>query len=62
MNEKFSIPKEVSQVTETLEKARFEAFLVGGCVRDLVLGKTPKDWDVTTNATPDQIKSWQPEQ
>src|ERR1700733_350439 len=55
MNEKFSIPKEVSRVTEALEKAGFEAFLVGGCVRDLLLGTTPKDWDVTTNATPDEI-------
>jgi len=51
----FNIPKEVSRVTETLQKAGFEAFLVGGCVRDLLRGKKPKDWDVTTNATPDQI-------
>lgn len=50
-----SIPKEVSYVTKTLEKAGFEAFLVGGCVRDLILGREPKDWDVTTNATPEQI-------
>ena len=52
----FNIPKEVSRVTETLENAGFEAYLVGGCVRDLFLGKTPKDWDVTTNANPEQIK------
>ncbi|MEQ1561603.1 MAG: HD domain-containing protein [Nitrospira sp.] len=51
----FSIPKEVSYVTKELEKAGFEAFVVGGCVRDLILGKTPNDWDVTTNATPDEI-------
>ena len=50
-----SIPKEVSRVTNELEKAGFEAFIVGGCVRDLILGKEPKDWDVTTNATPDKI-------
>ena len=49
------IPKEVSHVTETLEKAEFEAYLVGGCVRDLLMGRKPKDWDVTTNATPEQI-------
>ncbi|MCX6716449.1 MAG: HD domain-containing protein [Candidatus Taylorbacteria bacterium] len=54
---KENIPKEVSRVTETLEKAGFEAYLVGGCVRDLLLKKEPKDWDVTTNATPDQILS-----
>ncbi|MES3005052.1 MAG: CCA tRNA nucleotidyltransferase [Patescibacteria group bacterium] len=52
---KFSIPSEVSYVTKELEKAGFEAFLVGGCVRDLILGRDPKDWDVTTNATPEQI-------
>ncbi|MFA7216510.1 MAG: CCA tRNA nucleotidyltransferase [Candidatus Paceibacterota bacterium] len=55
MNKNFNIPKEVSYVTEELEKAGFEAFLVGGCVRDLILGKKPKDWDVTTNATPEEI-------
>src|SRR3989344_1310356 len=49
------IPKEVSHVTEILEKAGFEAYLVGGCVRDLVMGLEPKDWDVTTNAKPEQI-------
>jgi len=49
------IPKEVSHVTEALEQAGFEAYLVGGCVRDLLIGLEPKDWDVTTNAKPDQI-------
>ena len=49
------IPKEVSHVTQTLEKAGFEAFLVGGCVRDLILEQEPKDWDVTTNAKPEEI-------
>lgn len=49
------IPKEVSHVTETLEKVGFEAYLVGGCVRDLLMDREPKDWDVTTNAKPDQI-------
>ena len=49
------IPKEVSHVTDTLQKAGFEAYLVGGCVRDLLIGKKPKDWDVTTNAKPEQI-------
>lgn len=49
------IPKEVSHVTDTLEKAGFEAYLVGGCVRDLLMNREPKDWDVTTNAKPEQI-------
>jgi len=49
------IPPEVTRVTNTLEKAGFEAYLVGGCVRDLLLNKKPKDWDITTNAKPEQI-------
>lgn len=53
--EKFEIPAEVSHVTETLKKGGFEAYLVGGCVRDLFINKKPKDWDVATNATPEQI-------
>ncbi|MCA9362842.1 HD domain-containing protein [Candidatus Kaiserbacteria bacterium] len=50
------IPIEVRQVAEWLEKAGFEAYLVGGCTRDLLLGKTPKDWDFTTNAKPEDIQ------
>ena len=53
---KFNIPKEVSQVTEALENAGFEAYIVGGCVRDLIINKVPKDWDVTTNAKPEEIE------
>ncbi|KKU74292.1 MAG: CCA-adding enzyme, partial [Candidatus Nomurabacteria bacterium GW2011_GWB1_47_6] len=49
------IPKEVSHVTAVLERAGFEAYLVGGCVRDLLMGRDPKDWDVTTNAKPEEI-------
>src|SRR3989344_4098236 len=50
------IPPEVSRITATLENAGFEAWIVGGCVRDLVLGRKPKDWDITTNANPEQIQ------
>ncbi len=50
-----NIPKEVLFVTKALEEAGFTAYLVGGCVRDLVIGIKPKDWDVTTNAKPEQI-------
>jgi len=49
------IPEYVTHVTEKLEKAGFEAFLVGGCVRDLIIGREPKDWDITTNAIPEEI-------
>ncbi len=51
----FIVPSEVSQVTKTLENKGFKAYLVGGCVRDLIIGREPKDWDVTTDATPEQI-------
>ena len=49
------IPDYVTCVTEKLEKAGFEAFLVGGCVRDLIMGRDSKDWDITTNAKPEEI-------
>ena len=55
------IPLEVKKISDTLEKAGYEAYLVGGCVRDLVVGKEPKDWDITTNAHPDQIMALFPE-
>ena len=55
------IPLEVKTVAQTLEEAGFEAYIVGGCVRDLVVGKVPKDWDLTTNAHPDQIQALFPE-
>ncbi|MGH2506304.1 MAG: CCA tRNA nucleotidyltransferase [Ktedonobacteraceae bacterium] len=50
------IPPEVLNVTGRLESAGFEAYIVGGCIRDLLLGRKPKDWDVTTNAAPKQIQ------
>lgn len=55
------IPAEVKEVAETLETAGFEAYLVGGCVRDLLLGRKPKDWDITTNAVPAEIEAIFPE-
>lgn len=51
-----SAPKEVVDVLNKLEANSFEAFLVGGCVRDLLLNKEPKDWDITTNASPEEIQ------
>ena len=44
------------QVMRQLHHAGFDAYLVGGCVRDLLLGKHPKDFDVVTNAKPNEIK------
>jgi len=43
-------------VLQRLKKANFEAYLVGGCVRDLLLGREPKDFDVATNASPEQVR------
>ncbi len=51
-----TIPKEVKEVIAQLKKAGFEAYIVGGCVRDFLLGNEPKDWDVTTNAKPEEIQ------
>ena len=49
------VPPEVSRITSALEEVGFEAYLVGGCVRDLLMDIEPKDWDVTTNAKPEEI-------
>src|SRR3989344_1672988 len=53
---KLSIPNDVRAVADALENAGFDAHLVGGCVRDLLLERAPKDWDITTNATPEEIQ------
>jgi tRNA nucleotidyltransferase (CCA-adding enzyme) len=50
------IPKEVKNIILELNKKGFEAFIVGGCVRDLLRGEEPEDWDVTTNAKPEEIQ------
>jgi len=57
----FAVPKEVEAVTAVLRNAGFEAYLVGGCVRDILLGRAPKDWDVTTNAKPEDIQALFPD-
>ena len=49
------IPKQVLDVLEKINERGFEAYVVGGCVRDLILDKIPKDWDVTTNAKPAEV-------
>ncbi|PIR92701.1 hypothetical protein COU01_00300 [Candidatus Falkowbacteria bacterium CG10_big_fil_rev_8_21_14_0_10_44_15] len=50
-----TIPQQIQVILEKLEQTGFEAYLVGGCVRDLLMNKAPKDWDITTNARPKQI-------
>lgn len=54
--EKNDVPEIVLKIIDVLKGAGFEAFLVGGCVRDLLLRKKPKDWDITTNANPEEIQ------
>ncbi|MBI2635017.1 MAG: HD domain-containing protein [Parcubacteria group bacterium] len=54
--ESLNIPKEVRETIKALNDAGFEAYAVGGCVRDFILGREPNDWDITTNAKPDEIQ------
>jgi len=51
-----NIPYEVEFILNKLENENFKAYICGGACRDLLLNKTPKDWDITTNALPDEIK------
>ena len=50
------LPGAVRHIIETIEQAGFEAYAVGGCVRDSILGRIPDDWDITTSAKPEDIK------
>ena len=50
------LPSAVRHIIETIEQAGFEAYAVGGCVRDSILGRVPDDWDITTSAKPEDIK------
>ena len=49
------IPKHILNICSALRASNFEAYLVGGCVRDMLMNKTPKDWDITTNARPEEM-------
>lgn len=51
------IPQEVKFAIEELQRKGFQAYIVGGCVRDLLSGNPPSDWDLATNATPEQIQA-----
>ena len=51
-----NIPDEVKSIINKLKKKNYEAYVVGGCVRDLLQNKEPNDWDVTTNARPEEIQ------
>ncbi|OGY59705.1 MAG: hypothetical protein A3F24_02300 [Candidatus Colwellbacteria bacterium RIFCSPHIGHO2_12_FULL_44_17] len=58
---KVEIPQEIKSILKTLGKEGFETYIVGGCVRDLLLKRKPKDWDVATNAKPPEIQKLFPE-
>ena len=54
---KIILPEKVNRIIHTLQENGFEAYAVGGCVRDSILGRTPDDWDITTSATPIETKA-----
>ncbi len=56
-----TIPLTIRQINDVLVTAGYEAYLVGGCVRDVLLGRTPKDWDFTTSAHPNEIQALFPD-
>lgn len=57
MKAELPIPAILSQTAKTLENKGFKAYLVGGCVRDLIMNREPKDWDLATNALPEEIEA-----
>lgn len=52
----FKLPKEIEDIISNLKEAGFKAYIVGGCVRDILLNEDPKDWDITTDAKPEEIQ------
>ena len=54
---KIQIPEKANEIITTLTAAGYEAYVVGGCVRDAILGREAADWDITTNAKPEQVKT-----
>ena len=53
---RISIPRKVQNIMDKLHNSNYQAFIVGGCVRDSILGKEPEDWDIATNALPGEVK------
>ena len=54
---KMKLPENVNRIIHRLQKEGYDAYAVGGCVRDTLLGREPKDWDITTSARPEIVKS-----
>ena len=57
MSMRINLPEDVKRIIDRLSAEGFEAFAVGGCVRDTLLGRIPGDWDITTSASPEQVKA-----
>lgn len=55
-NIKIELPEKVNEIIETIQAAGHDAYAVGGCIRDSILGKEPNDWDITTSAKPEEVK------
>lgn len=55
-NRKIDLPDNVRTIITTLQRHGYEAYAVGGCVRDSILGRAPEDWDITTSAMPEEVK------
>lgn len=53
---RIALPKDVKHIIDVLMENGYEAYAVGGCVRDSILGRVPGDWDITTSALPMQVK------
>ena len=53
----FKIDSKAEKIIKTLNSHGYEAYIVGGCVRDMILGRTPGDWDITTSAKPEETKA-----
>ena len=53
---RIELPDKVKQIINCITEAGYEAYAVGGCIRDSILGRVPDDWDITTSATPQQVK------
>ena len=56
-NLRIELPERVDRIITILQNHGYEAYAVGGCVRDSVLGREPEDWDITTSATPEETKA-----
>ncbi len=60
MTKQITLPEDVNALLQTLNDGGYEAYIVGGCVRDSILGRIPQDWDITTSALPEAQRRYFP--